>query len=145
LLSVALYYYAECRYDDCHYAECHYAECHRVECLAPKMDKILENMPITMAFNYLAVKLNSYVHSFVQLAFNLSSRVTETLESSTMLIYSRELMRLYTQRLGEDAMVIKWLIKSSGVGNSRGCELKVRWPKKWGIKFTMKFSVRVPK
>ena len=36
----------------------------------------------------------------VQFAFNLSNRVTDTLESSTILIYSEEHMGLYTQNLG---------------------------------------------
>jgi hypothetical protein len=34
---------------------------------------------------------------FVQLAFNLSSGVTDTLESSTILIYSKSHVSLYTQ------------------------------------------------
>ncbi len=37
---------------------------------------------------------------FMQLAFNLSNRVTDTLESNTILIYSDEHMSLYTQNLG---------------------------------------------
>jgi hypothetical protein len=44
----------------------------------------------------------------------------------------------------QDAEVIKWLIKSDGTWSSRGFELKVRWLSKWGIKFLMKFSVRMP-
>jgi hypothetical protein len=37
---------------------------------------------------------------YVQLGFNLSNRVTDTLESSTILIYSDKHMSLYTQNLG---------------------------------------------
>jgi hypothetical protein len=36
---------------------------------------------------------------FVQLAFNLNNIVTDTLESNTILIYSREHISLYTQSL----------------------------------------------
>jgi hypothetical protein len=39
----------------------------------------------------------------MQLAFNLSNGVTDTLESSTILIYSRKHMSLYTQSV--DRMV----------------------------------------
>jgi hypothetical protein len=35
--------------------------------------------------------------------------------------------------------------KKCGTGSSRGCELKVRWPRKWRINFTTKFSLRMPK
>jgi hypothetical protein len=40
------------------------------------------------------------VSDFVQLGFNLSNGVTDTLESSTILIYSEEHMSLNTQSLG---------------------------------------------
>jgi hypothetical protein len=43
---------------------------------------------------------------FVQLGFNLSNGVTDTLESSTILIYSDKHMSLYTQSLGR---MPKWL------------------------------------
>jgi hypothetical protein len=36
------------------------------------------------------------------------------------------------------------VMKTSGTRSSRGCELKVLWPRKWVIKFTIKFSVRIP-
>ncbi len=32
MLSVILYYYAQCHYADCHYADCHYAQCHYAQC-----------------------------------------------------------------------------------------------------------------
>ncbi len=38
---------------------------------------------------------------FVQLAFNLSNRVIDTLESSSILIYSKSHMGLYTQMVGK--------------------------------------------
>jgi len=37
---------------------------------------------------------------FVQLGFNLSNRVTDTLESSTILIYMETRMSLYAQKCG---------------------------------------------
>jgi hypothetical protein len=37
---------------------------------------------------------------FMQLAHNLHNGVTDTLESSTILTYSKEHMSLYTQNLG---------------------------------------------
>jgi hypothetical protein len=37
---------------------------------------------------------------FVQLTFNLSNRVTDTLESKTVLLYSRKHVHLYTQNVG---------------------------------------------
>ncbi len=40
---------------------------------------------------------NRYI--FMQLTFNLSNAVTDTLESSTILIYSAEHMSLYTKSL----------------------------------------------
>ncbi len=44
----------------------------------------------------------------VPLGFNLSNGVTDTLESSSMLIYSELHMGLYTQRMPLDAVLIKW-------------------------------------
>ncbi len=41
---------------------------------------------------------NHYI--FMQLAFNLSDKVTDTLKSNTKLIYSAEHMSLYTKSLG---------------------------------------------
>jgi len=61
---------------------------------------------------------------FMQLAFNFSSRVTDTLESYTILIYSRT-HEFISAAVRQDTIVIKWLIKSIGMGSSRGCELKV--------------------
>jgi hypothetical protein len=40
------------------------------------------------------------VVNFMQLGFNLSNGATDTLESSTILIYSDEHISLYTQGLG---------------------------------------------
>jgi hypothetical protein len=51
------------------------------------------------------------VQYFVQLGFNLSNGVPDTLESSTILIYLETRMSLYTQRCGEMLYMIKWLIK----------------------------------
>ncbi len=43
---------------------------------------------------------------FMQLGFNLSNGVTDTLESSSILIYSDQYMSLFTQSLGG---MPKWL------------------------------------
>jgi len=49
----------------------------------------------------------------MQLAFNLSNGVTDTLESSTILIYSKKQMSLFIYtKWRQDAKLIKWLIKS---------------------------------
>ncbi len=46
----------------------------------------------------------------MQLGFNLSNGVTDTLESSSILIYSKLHVRVYTQRILWDATLIKeWL------------------------------------
>jgi len=42
---------------------------------------------------------------------NLSNRVTDTLESSTILIYLETNMSLYKQKCGEMSYLIKWSIK----------------------------------
>jgi hypothetical protein len=39
-------------------------------------------------------------HTFVLLGFNLSNGVTDTLESSSILIYFSKHMSLYTQKVG---------------------------------------------
>ncbi len=44
---------------------------------------------------------------FEQLGFNLSNEVTDTLESSSILIYSKLHVGLYTQVIWRDAMLIK--------------------------------------
>ncbi len=44
---------------------------------------------------------------FVQLGFNLSNGVTDTLESSSILIYLKLHMGLYTQMIWWDATLIK--------------------------------------
>ncbi len=54
----------------------------------------------------------------MQLGFNLSNGVTDTLETSTILIYSDEYMSLYTQRYRHDVEMIKLLIERIGAGSS---------------------------
>jgi hypothetical protein len=44
---------------------------------------------------------------FEQLGFNLSNEVTDTLESSSILIYSKLHVGLYIQVIWRDAMLIK--------------------------------------
>ncbi len=51
--------------------------------------------------------LSPLVDIFVQLGFNLSSGVTDTLESSSIPIYSKSHMGLYTQSKQQDAALIK--------------------------------------
>ncbi len=48
---------------------------------------------------------------FMQLGFNLSNGVTNTLESSSILIYLEICKSIYTQQSGEMPYLIKWLIK----------------------------------
>ncbi len=48
---------------------------------------------------------------FVQLDFNLSNGVTDTLESSTILIYFETREGLFTQHCGKMPYLIKQLIK----------------------------------
>ncbi len=48
---------------------------------------------------------------FMQMAFNLSNGVNDTLESSSILIYLETRMGLYTQKRWLDAILIKWFIK----------------------------------
>jgi hypothetical protein len=45
--------------------------------------------------------------TFVQLGFNLSNRVTDTLESSSTLIYLKLLIGLYTQLIWQSTVLIK--------------------------------------
>jgi hypothetical protein len=58
-------------------------------------------------------KLESHCHFFVQLCFNLSNGVTDTLESSTKLIYLETHKSIYTQQSGKMPYLIKWLITRS--------------------------------
>jgi hypothetical protein len=44
----------------------------------------------------------------MQVGFNLSNRVTDTLESSSIRMYSELHAGLYTQRIGQDAALIQW-------------------------------------
>jgi hypothetical protein len=53
----------------------------------------------------------------MQLDFNLSNGVTDTLESSRILIYSDKHMSIYTLSFRQDTKMIIWLIISSGVGS----------------------------
>jgi hypothetical protein len=48
---------------------------------------------------------------FMHLAFNLSNGVTDTLESSTILIYFNKHMSLYTQKVGRMPQIINVLLK----------------------------------
>ena len=48
----------------------------------------------------ISLRILFQVEIFVQLAFNLSNRVTDTLESSTILIYSKSQLGLNTQMVG---------------------------------------------
>jgi hypothetical protein len=50
------------------------------------------------------------IKSFMQLGFNLSSRVTDTLESSSILMY-KEMHMGNVHKGWLDAALIKWLIK----------------------------------
>ena len=47
----------------------------------------------------------------VQLAFNLSNGVTDTLEPRTILIYFNKHMSLYTQKVGRMPQIINVLLK----------------------------------
>jgi hypothetical protein len=47
----------------------------------------------------------------MQLVFNLCNEVTDTLESSSILIYLETRKSIYTQWGGEIPSLIKWLIK----------------------------------
>jgi hypothetical protein len=50
----------------------------------------------------------------MQLGFNLSNGVTDTLESSSILIYLDTRKIIYTQKSGEMPYLIKWLIENGG-------------------------------
>ncbi len=52
-----------------------------------------------------------FLHFFVQLGFNLSNGVTDTLESSTILLYLETRKSIYTQQCGELPSLIKWFLK----------------------------------
>jgi hypothetical protein len=47
----------------------------------------------------------------MQFGFNLSNRVTDTLESSLLLIYLETFKSLYTQKCSDMPYLIKWLTK----------------------------------
>ncbi len=59
------------------------------------------------------------INIFVQLVFNLSNAVTDTLESSTILIYLETPKSIYTQLISKMPFLMKWLIK--------------RWLKQWPV------------
>jgi len=47
---------------------------------------------------YIHIYIHFYVHIFVQLGFNLSNGVTDTLESSSILIYLVQVKGIYMQQ-----------------------------------------------
>ncbi len=67
-----------------------------VAAITIRQGKLLKSMLLKL-FSISSVLL---LCSFVQLACNLSNEVTDTLESSTILIDLRECVSLYTQEVG---------------------------------------------
>jgi hypothetical protein len=67
--------------------------------------------------------MNLWIEKFMQLAFNLSNRVTDTLESSTILIYSKSHMTSYTQMVGR---MPRWLNGWLKVNESQKQELWIK-------------------
>jgi hypothetical protein len=66
---------------------------------------VIWSHPISVMFLQCSLWASSYPsdedpHDFVQLAFNLSNGVADTLESSSILIYLETHMCLYVQKLG---------------------------------------------
>ncbi len=70
----------------------------------------------------------------------LLTRVTDTLESSTILIYLSKHITLFTLNVGR---MPQWLNDWKTVNES--CELKVQWLRNIVSEFTIKFSVLIPK
>ncbi len=77
-------------------------------------DTSLVKNQIRMTFESIVGTMAGVGHytCFMQLAFNLCTGVTDTLESSKILIYSTVTHEFIYTNGRQDTMLIKWLIKS---------------------------------
>jgi len=62
-----------------------------------KARKLIVGLAANNALNF----MHYFINIFVQLAFNISTGATGTLESSSILMYSKSCMGLYTQMVGK--------------------------------------------
>ncbi len=74
----------------------------------------------------------------------MSNGVTDTLESSSILIFLQAHEFTYTE-CRQDNTEIKWLIKSRLAESSRNFELKLWWPRKLVSIVMIKIFVLMPK
>jgi hypothetical protein len=83
-------------------------------------------------------------HRSIFLCKWLLTWVTDTLESSTILIYFSKHMSLYRHKVGRTPPRLNGY-KSRWTGSNRSSELKVQWLRKLVSEFTTKLSVLTPK